>query len=207
MIVTSDVVSLEKRGFYQGMLCGVVTLTNSMGLLIGGAFSEKVSWRWCFYINVPLTRYAILVVAFVILFKKVTGDIRGRLAKIDYMGCFFMFTSAILILLALSWGGTAYEWNPAGSVAPLVIRTVLIVAFIIMEIKYAKLPLIPSESLQPFDTVVLVSSHICNIFFFKIKTVAGAHIGAFLTGLCSAVTCFMYVCPYTEILLHFLYRR
>lgn len=145
MIVTSDVVSLEKRGFYQGMLGGVVALANSMGPLIGGAFSEKISWRWCFYINIPLSSIAILVVAFVLPFKKVTGDIRGKLAKIDYVGCFFMFTSAILILLALSWGGTAYAWSSAGSVAPLVIGAVLAVVFVVVEMKFARLPLIPSE--------------------------------------------------------------
>ncbi|KAL1887408.1 hypothetical protein Sste5346_010249 [Sporothrix stenoceras] len=168
MIVTSDVVSLEKRGFYQGMLGGVVALANSMGPLVGGAFSEKVSWRWCFYINIPLSSIAILVVAFVLPFKKVTGDVREKLAKIDYVGCFFMFTSAILILLALSWGGTAYAWSSAGSIAPLVIGAVLAVVFIIVEIKFSKLPLIPMH-------------------IFKIKTVAGANIGAFFTG-------FMFYC-------------
>ena len=48
MIVTSDVVSLEKRGTYQGILGMVVAASNSLGPLIGGIFSEKVSWRWCF---------------------------------------------------------------------------------------------------------------------------------------------------------------
>lgn len=48
MIVTSDVVSLEKRGTYQGILGMVVALANSLGPLVGGAFSEKISWRWCF---------------------------------------------------------------------------------------------------------------------------------------------------------------
>lgn len=48
MIVTSDVVSLEKRGTYQGILGMVVAVANSLGPLVGGAFAEKVSWRWCF---------------------------------------------------------------------------------------------------------------------------------------------------------------
>ena len=48
MIVTSDVVSLEKRGIYQGILGVVVAISNSVGPLVGGAFSEAVSWRWCF---------------------------------------------------------------------------------------------------------------------------------------------------------------
>ncbi|KAJ5710642.1 hypothetical protein N7488_004798 [Penicillium malachiteum] len=54
MITVSDVVSLEKRGTYQGILGVVVALSNSIGPLVGGLFTEKVSWWWCFYINIPL---------------------------------------------------------------------------------------------------------------------------------------------------------
>ncbi len=53
MIVISDVVSLEKRGTYQGVLGMVVALANSLGPLVGGVFSEKVSWRWCFVREYP----------------------------------------------------------------------------------------------------------------------------------------------------------
>ncbi|CAK7237198.1 hypothetical protein SCUCBS95973_009880 [Sporothrix curviconia] len=163
MIVTSDVVSLEKRGFYQGMLGGVVAIANSLGPLVGGAFSEKVSWRWCFYINIPLSSIAILVVAFVLPFKKVSGDIRGKLAKIDYVGSFFMFTSAILVLLALSWGGTSYPWSSAGSIAPLVIGTTLAVFYQVVRgdspirSGVMLLPLVLVQTVTSFTAGALVS--------------------------------------------------
>ncbi|KAJ5814831.1 hypothetical protein N7474_006608 [Penicillium riverlandense] len=121
MIVVSDVVSLEKRGTYQGILGVVVALSNSLGPLIGGLFTEKVSWRWCFYINIPLTGISIFVVAFVLPLKRVKGDVKGKLKKIDYLGCATMLISAILILLPISWGGTKYAWSSAGVVAPLVL--------------------------------------------------------------------------------------
>ncbi|KAH8669069.1 putative tetracycline efflux protein [Xylariales sp. PMI_506] len=143
MIVTSDVVSLEKRGTYQGILGVVVALANSLGPLVGGAFSEAVSWRWCFYINIPLTSIAILVVTFVLPLKRVKGDVKSKLAKIDYLGCAIMVSSALLILLPLSWGGTQYPWDSAGVLVPLILGIVLFGAFIFVEMKIAGLPLIP----------------------------------------------------------------
>ncbi|PSR76213.1 major facilitator superfamily domain-containing protein [Coniella lustricola] len=168
MITTSDVVSLEKRGTYQGLLGVVVAGANSIGPLVGGVFSESVSWRWCFYINIPLTSIAILVVAFVLPLKKPTGSAMEKLKKIDYLGCVTMLASALLVLLPLSWGGTAYPWNSAGFIAPLMVGIGLFGAFIFIECRVAGLPLIP-------------------LHIFKISTVAGAYIGAFFTG-------FMFYC-------------
>lgn len=58
MIVTSDVVSLDKRGTYQGILGVVVAASNSIGPLVGGVFSEDVSWRWCFVSPSTLSEYS-----------------------------------------------------------------------------------------------------------------------------------------------------
>ncbi|KAJ5606312.1 hypothetical protein N7510_009093 [Penicillium lagena] len=168
MIVVSDVVSLKKRGTYQGILGMVVALSNSLGPLIGGLFTEKVSWRWCFYINIPLTSISIFVVAFVLPLKRVKGDVKGKLKKIDYLGCATMLISAILILLPISWGGTKYAWSSAGVIAPLVLGIVFFGIFVLIELKLAALPLIPMH-------------------IFKNTTVSGALGGAFFTG-------FMFYC-------------
>ncbi|KAJ4389868.1 hypothetical protein N0V93_007340 [Gnomoniopsis smithogilvyi] len=163
MIVTSDVVSLDKRGTYQGILGVVVAASNSIGPLIGGVFSEDVSWRWCFYINIPLTSIAIFVVAFVLPLKRVKGNAKEKLLKIDYYGSVIMLFSATLILIPLSWGGTKYAWSSAGVIAPLVLGVVLFVAFLAVELKVAPLPIIPMH-------------------IFKIPTVSAAYTGAFFTG-------------------------
>ncbi|KAJ5645978.1 hypothetical protein N7490_002350 [Penicillium lividum] len=163
MITVSDVVSLEKRGTYQGIIGVVVALSNSIGPLIGGLFTEKVSWRWCFYINIPLTGISILVVLLVLPLKRVKGDMKARFKQIDYLGCITMLIAAVLILLPISWGGTKYAWSSAGVIAPLIIGVVFLGIFILVEIKFAELPLIPMH-------------------IFKNSTVAGASIGAFFTG-------------------------
>ncbi|KAJ5113693.1 hypothetical protein N7456_002227 [Penicillium angulare] len=163
MITVSDVVSLEKRGTYQGIIGVVVALSNSIGPLIGGLFTEKVSWRWCFYINIPLTGISMLVVLFVLPLKRVKGDVKVRFKQIDYLGCITMLIAAVLILIAISWGGTKYAWSSAGVIAPLVIGFAFLVIFIVVEMKFAALPLIPMH-------------------IFKNSTVSGALCGAFFTG-------------------------
>ncbi|KAJ5651367.1 uncharacterized protein N7484_005090 [Penicillium longicatenatum] len=163
MITVSDVVSLEKRGTYQGVIGVVVALSNSIGPLIGGLFTEKVSWRWCFYINIPLTGISILVVLLVLPLKRVKGDMKVRFKQIDYLGCVTMLIAAILILLPISWGGTKYAWSSAGVIAPLVLGIVFLGLFVLVEMKFAELPLIPMH-------------------IFKNATVAGALGGAFFTG-------------------------
>ncbi|KAJ5729429.1 uncharacterized protein N7483_003937 [Penicillium malachiteum] len=163
MITVSDVVSLEKRGTYQGVIGVVVALSNSIGPLIGGLFTEKVTWRWCFYINIPLTSISILVVLLVLPLKRVKGNVKARFKQIDYLGCITMIISAVLILVPISWGGTKYAWSSAGVIAPLVLGIVFFGLFILVELKFATLPLIPMH-------------------IFKNSTVSGALIGAFFTG-------------------------
>lgn len=230
MIVVSDVVSLEKRGTYQGVLGVVVALSNSLGPLIGGLFTEKVSWRWCFvsssisgsacisprwwewkYINIPLTSISILVVAFVLPLKRVKGDVKGKLKKIDYLGCATMLISAILILLPISWfvgfscpkherywyhsnrGGTKYSWSSAGVIAPLVLGIVFFGLFVLIELKLAALPLIPSiYSSLGGHSISHSSDSLWQCTFSKIQPSPVPWVEHSSQALCSTAICTMW---------------
>lgn len=159
----SDVVSLKDRGKYQGITGGVVAIANSAGPILGGIFTEKVTWRWCFYINLPLTALAIIVIVFLLPLKKVHGSTREKLAKLDYYGSLLTLAWAVLVLLALSWGGTEYAWSSAAVVAPLVLGGLLLIAFIFVEARLVPLPLIP-------------------MYIFRNKTVAASMATTFANG-------------------------
>jgi MFS family permease len=119
MIVFSDIVSLEKRGQYQGFVGMVVGCATATGPLIGGAFTERVSWRWCFvsktlpaqcprcllpkYINIPVTTLSFLTIAWILPSKQARGNMKEKLRQVDYFGSLVMFMSAVAILIPLSW--------------------------------------------------------------------------------------------------------
>src|SRR6478609_8165382 len=106
--VIGDVIPLRERGKYQGALGAVFGVTTVLGPLLGGLFTDHLSWRWAFYVNVPIAIVVILMAA-----KTIPG-IRGTSKpKIDYLGVIFVSLGASGLILATSWGGTQYPWGSA----------------------------------------------------------------------------------------------
>ncbi|WVF70528.1 hypothetical protein IAT40_005319 [Kwoniella sp. CBS 6097] len=143
LIIIADVVSLKERGKYQGITGVVVALANSAGPILGGTITEKISWRWCFYINLPLTAASMVVVVFFLPLRRVKGSIWGKLKKLDYYGSLLTLAWASLILIALSWGGSQYAWDSAAVLAPLIIGLAILGVFLFVEAKVVSLPLVP----------------------------------------------------------------
>ncbi|KAL7424758.1 hypothetical protein Q5752_000442 [Cryptotrichosporon argae] len=142
MIIISDVVSLKERGKYQGITGAVVAMSNSLGPILGGVFTQKTTWRWCFYINLPLTSAAIVIIIFLLPLKRVRGAVWTKLRKIDWWGSLLTIVWATLVLIALSWAGSKYAWSSAGVLAPLLVGLAALAAFVVVEHR-ARLPLIP----------------------------------------------------------------
>jgi len=143
LISVSDVITLKERGKYQGIMGGVVALANSLGPIIGGLFTEKASWRWCFWINLPLTAISIVVIIFLLPLRRVKGGIMGKLKILDWYGSVLTIAWAVLFLLGLSWAGTQYPWASAAVLAPILIGLALLALFMFVEWRLVVLPLIP----------------------------------------------------------------
>ncbi|GIZ36592.1 hypothetical protein CKM354_000006200 [Cercospora kikuchii] len=151
-ITISDIFSLRERALYFGLMGGIWALAGSAGPLIGGAFSELVSWRWCFWINLPVCG---LSLALLLLFLDVHNPrtkLRDGLAAIDWFGMFSFLGVSILLLLGLNFGGSVFPWNSATVICLLVIGAVMIGLFLYSE-KRAKYPL------MPLDTFKLLSNN------------------------------------------------
>lgn len=111
MIIVGDVVSLEERGKYQGIIAANVAVSNGIGPLLGGAICDNTTWRWVFWFQLPLSGVAIAVVAFLLPLKHVKGSTISKLKKVDYAGSFLTLSSSILLLVGLNFGGVKYAWS------------------------------------------------------------------------------------------------
>jgi EmrB/QacA subfamily drug resistance transporter len=101
-----EVIPLRDRGRYQGALGAVFGVTTVIGPLLGGYFTDHLTWRWAFWVNVPVS----IVVFFVAAAAIPSLATRGK-AVIDYAGILFVGLGATGLTLATSWGGTTYPWS------------------------------------------------------------------------------------------------
>jgi len=101
-----EVIPLRDRGRYQGALGAVFGVTTVIGPLLGGYFTDHLTWRWAFWVNVPVS----IVVFFVAAAAIPSLATRGK-PVIDYAGILFVGLGATGLTLATSWGGTTYPWN------------------------------------------------------------------------------------------------
>lgn len=133
----ADVIPLRERGKYQGALGGVFGVTTVIGPLLGGLFTDHLSWRWAFYVNVPLA-LLILVVA-----VKVLPSVKSPTKPIiDYLGIAFISIASTMVVLATSWGGTQYAWG-SSMIIGLFIGAVVFLALFVWAESRATAPIMP----------------------------------------------------------------
>ena len=132
-----DVVPPRERGRYQGIFGGVFGLASVAGPLLGGLIVEHVSWRWVFYVNIPVGLLALVVLAITLP----AGVARGR-PVIDYLGAGLLATGLAAIVLVTSLGGTTWEWASFEVVFTAALGAVALIAFGIAETRAAE-PVLP----------------------------------------------------------------
>jgi EmrB/QacA subfamily drug resistance transporter len=128
MTIIGDVVPPRERGRYQGYMGAVFALASVIGPLMGGFFVDQLSWRWVFYVNLPVGAVALVVTSIVL-----DLPIKRVSHTIDYLGTALLVGAVGSILLAVTWGGTQYAWG-SGTILTLgVSGALLLAAFILVE--------------------------------------------------------------------------
>ena len=165
------IVPLQKRPAYTGLFGAVFAIASVAGPLLGGGhplsncpfvsdadsqvgvFTDKLSWRWCFYINLPIGG-AVMILLFFVLHLPPTvgqgskGSLKENIRRLDPIGTAILLPAVVCLLLALQWGGTKYSWDNGRIIALLVLSGVLFVIFIYLQHLFQENATIPPRILK-----------------------------------------------------------
>ena len=158
IVVMIAIVPLKKRPILQGLIGAVFGIASVVGPLLGGVFTQKLSWRWCFYINLPCGAVASAIVIAVLRIpetataaqkKEKEDKVSGmqRLKAFDPLGMLAFISSIVCLLLALQWGGMTYDWSNWRIILLLTLFPILLLAFVVLQIRSPSTATLPMRIL------------------------------------------------------------
>ncbi|KAI0347418.1 iron permease [Trametopsis cervina] len=152
-IIVSDLVPLAERGMFEGLIALMWAFACGVGPPISGALAGNASWRWLFYINLPLAGISFFLVLFYLRVRTPPGSIITKLARVDWFGNFIVISGTTLAIVGLTFGGGRFPWGSVQVLVPLILGFTLVAAFLYYEGVVPKEPTIPWEVLSNRTTV------------------------------------------------------
>ncbi|WQF83420.1 Putative major facilitator superfamily, MFS transporter superfamily [Colletotrichum destructivum] len=187
MMVMIPMVPLHKRPMFQGIFGMVFGLASVIGPLVGGGFTGTVTWRWCFYINLPVGGVAFVFLFFMLKAPKrqpqEPATLFQHFKRLDPLGSLFFLPSIVSLLLALEWGGSEYEWNDGRIIALFVIFGVGFIAFATVQVLMPQTATVPVRIIKQrtmlagaFFMLFLAGSMMLAVYYLPIwfQAVQGA---------------------------------
>ncbi|KAH6663200.1 MFS multidrug transporter-like protein [Halenospora varia] len=165
-ISISDLFSMRNRGKYFGMVGMVWAVASAVGPILGGVFTEKVSWRWCFYINLPITGTVFIALCFFLHLDNPKTPVWDGLKAVDWAGSLLIVGGTLMLLLGLEFGGITYPWSSATVVCLIVFGIVTAGLFIINEWKFARYPVMPLRLFSKRSNIAALGVCFCHGFVF-----------------------------------------
>ncbi|KAH8905813.1 hypothetical protein BR93DRAFT_860981, partial [Coniochaeta sp. PMI_546] len=165
-ICISDLFSMRRRGVYFGVMGLVWAVAGGVGPIIGGVFTDKVTWRWCFYVNLPISGVGMLILTFVLKLQNPRTPIRAGLAAVDWLGVVTIVGGTLMFLLGLEFGGVTFPWTSPTVICLIVFGVLVSGVFVIIEWKVAKYPIIPMRLFKVRSNVASLAASACHGFVF-----------------------------------------
>ncbi|KAF5026300.1 hypothetical protein F66182_1622 [Fusarium sp. NRRL 66182] len=196
LTIVAASVPMHKRPSLIGIIMGCAQLGLVSGPLVGGAFTEYTTWRWCFYINLPIGAVCIILILLVHIpdRRTLTGETAMQIlsTKLDLAGFIIFGPCIVIILLALKWGGIEYAWNSSVIIGLFCGGAVLLLIFISWEYHVGADAMIPLPIIRKrevwtacltqlflFSTIIIASFYL-PIYFQSIKNTSPFDSGVYL---------------------------
>jgi EmrB/QacA subfamily drug resistance transporter len=170
-ICIGDLFSLRIRGAFYGIIGGVWAIASAIGPLIGGAFTQKVTWRWCFWINLPLDGIAFFILLFFLDIETPRTPLLDGLKAIDWIGSLLVVGATLMFLFGLQYGGETYPWDSATVVCLIVFGVLTFALFVLYEWKVPKYPVMPLGLFKSRTNIATLSV----VFIHGIVFISGSY--------------------------------
>ncbi|KAG0294181.1 hypothetical protein BGZ98_001868 [Dissophora globulifera] len=142
-IILSDMLDMRERGKYIGFVGAIFSMSSVIGPLLGGAFADHVTWRWCFWINLPIGAISMIFIFVNLDLPTPKGSMKEKIRRIDFYGSLMLLLAVVLMLLPLSWGGNKYPWKSGVVIGLLCAAVVVAIMFVLVEWKVPNEPIVP----------------------------------------------------------------
>ncbi|KAF8477302.1 major facilitator superfamily-domain-containing protein [Kalaharituber pfeilii] len=170
-VTISDLIPVRERGIYLAFVELTWAFAYAIGPILGGVFTQYVTWRLCFWINVPISVLAMSILFLLLHLHTPTISLVDGLKRVDWLGSLFIVAGTVLFLLGMEFGGVSYPWNSPVVISFLIFGILLLGVFVFVEWKFPKLPIIP---LKLFTNKTNIASYITT-FFHGVVFISGCY--------------------------------